>query len=273
MKKILAFVAIAIICFCFFASCEDEHVPSEETPKSDSYEYDWENHWLKTDENDTEHIPHEFDSNGKCSECGFDTFKTYQLTVTDEYNWLIYERDGVYEEFDVIKFHTYVHPIKIDMYVDGEFYSSGKQVSINEYDDYIEYTLTMPNRAVTVEFKSDLVASSSFMMLNPWLGRLQYKEIEELVIEQGFVGVNPDTKPEIITHTYSLTISRIKEALSDMKICQVRQDSELASPVEGGVYIKYTFITETESYTIYVENNRIELDGAIYLVYGDYPLE
>ena len=65
----------------------------------------------------------------------------FKLSVIDEGNWLIYDRDDVYEVDDIIKFHTYVHPIKIDMYVDGEFYSSGTRVSLNENDDYIEYKI------------------------------------------------------------------------------------------------------------------------------------
>ena len=84
--------------------------------------------------------------------------KYYKLNVIDEGGWLIYDRDDVYEVEDIIKFHTYVHPIKIDMYIDGEFYSSGTRVSINENDDYIEYRYVMPAKEVTVEFKTDLIS-------------------------------------------------------------------------------------------------------------------
>lgn len=250
------------------------------TPDEDIHEhtYQWQydefTHWREYScgcEVEAKAEEHIFDANAKCTDCGFETFKTYHLSVIDEGNWLIYEREDVYEEFDIIKFHTFVHPIKIDMYVDGEFYSSGSQVSINENADYIEYRFVMPNRAVTVEFKTDMISYSSFLMLNPWLGQIYYKEIDEIVIEKGYVGVDPDMEPEVITHTYSGTIADIKEALIDMKICQINADSELASPIEGGQYIRYTFKVGEESYTIYVENRRIEIDGKIFLIYGDYP--
>lgn len=268
MKKSVSILLYIIACVVLLSSCEKgpEHTYGE-------WQYDEVNHWRDYTcecEHEQESEPHIFDSNGKCTACGFEAFKTYQLTVIDEGRWLVHEREDVYEEFDVIKFHTFVHPIRIDMYVDGEFYSSGKQVSINENADYIEYRFVMPNRPVTVEFKTDLVSYSSFLMLNTWLGRIQYNEVDELVIEKGAIGVG---EPEVITYTYSRTISAIKEALIDMKICEVRKDSELAAPVEGGEYIKYTFVTEAQSYTIYVENSRMEIDGKIYLVYGDYPLE
>ncbi len=42
----------------------------------------------------------------------------FTLSIIDEGRWLIYDRNGKYQEEDIIKFHTYVHPIKIDMYVD-----------------------------------------------------------------------------------------------------------------------------------------------------------
>ena len=238
------------------------------------WEYDEFTHWgeytcgCETPDLAGEHV---YDTDGKCTTCGFETFKTYQLSVIDEGGWLIYDRDDVYEEFDIIKFHTYVHPIKIDMYVDGEFYSSGTQVSINENVDYIEYRFVMPNRAVTVEFKTDMISYSSFLMLYPWLGQIQYRDIDEIVIEKGYVGVGPDVEPEVITHTYSGRIADIKEALIDMKICQVKPESELASPVEGGQYIKYSFKVGDDTYIIEVANNRIDVDGNVYLVYGDYP--
>ena len=247
------------------------YVLKEEEQNTGEWEYDQFNHWIKDDAQIPQ--PHEFDSSGVCTACGFDTFKDYHLTVIDNGNWLIYDRDDVYEEFDIIKFHTHVHPIEINMYVDGEFYSSGSQVSINENYDYIEYRFVMPNRAVTVEFKTDLISYSGFLMLYPWLGNLQYKEVNELVIEKGGVGVSPDVEPEMVSYTYSGKIADIMRALRDMRICQVSADSDLAQPVEGGSYIKYTFVTDAESYVIYVANRRIEANGYVHLVFGEYPIE
>ena len=196
--------------------------------------------------------------------------KYYKLNVIDEGGWLIYDRDDVYEVEDIIKFHTYVHPIKIDMYIDGEFYSSGTRVSINENDDYIEYRYVMPAKEVTVEFKTDLISYSSLLRLYPWLGKLQYRETKELVIEQGHLGVNND-EPQVTSIKSSSDISRIKEELYDMDVCNVDPNSPLCAPVEGGNYIRYTFITETETHIMYIENRRLEIDGVIYLIYGEYP--
>ena len=196
----------------------------------------------------------------------------FKLNVIDEGKWLIYDRDDVYEVGDIIKFHTYVHPIKIDMYVDGEFYSSGTRVSINENNDYIEYRYVMPSKEVTVEFKTDLIKYTSFLNLYPWLGRLQYREVNTLVIEQGALGIEND-EPEVITHKSASVISGIEEALYDMDVCNVKADSPLCAPVEGGTYIRYTFITETNTYEIYIENRRLETDDKIYLIYGEYPTE
>lgn len=271
MKKILATV-LCILTLLMLYSCS--------TPDEDAHEHTFEwkydefTHWCEYScgcEVEAEAEEHIFDADAKCTSCGFELFKTYPLSVIGGGKWLVHDRDDVYEEFDIIKFHTFVHPIKIDMYVDGEFYSSGSQVSINENADYIEYRFVMPNRAVTVEFKTDMISYSSFLMLYPWLGQIQYRDIDEIVIEKGYVGVSPDVEPEVITHTYSGRIADIKEALIDMKICQVSAESELASPIEGGGYIKYTFKVGEEGYTIYVENRRIEIDGKVYLVYGDYP--
>lgn len=272
MKKTLLLALVSLSFLFIFSSCGE---PGECRHTYSEWKYDEANHqrdYTCSCELDAEAEPHSFDSDGRCSECGFETFKSYQLTVIDEGHWLIYDRNDVYEEFDIIKFHTFVHPIKIDMYVDGEYYSSGRQVSINENADYIEYSFTMPAKAVTVEFKSELVSYSSILMLHPWLGRVWYNDIKTLVIEKGFLGVAPENEPEIITYIYKNKISSIKSALMDISLCEVRADSEIAAPIEGGSYIKYTFETEDETYSIYIENRRIETDGKIYLIYDEYPI-
>ena len=200
-------------------------------------------------------------------------FQSYKLNVIDEGNWLIYDRDDVYQEEDIIKFHTFVHPINIDMYVDGEFYSSGTRVSINENVDYIEYRYVMPPKEVTVEFKTDLISYSSFLMLYPWLGT-SYQDINEIQIEQGFVGTDPQFEPYFNkTITYSSKISSIKDALCDMRICKVRPESSLAETIYGGEYIKYTFVMEKETKTISVANRRMKINGEFYVVYDEYPTE
>ena len=56
-----------------------------------------------------------------------------------------------------------------------------------------------------------------------------------------------------------------------MDVCNVDPNSPLCAPVEGGNYIRYTFITETETHIMYIENRRLEIDGVIYLIYGEYP--
>lgn len=120
----------------------------------------------------------------------------------------------------------------------------------------MEYRLEMPKRAVTVEFKTDMVGCSSFLMLDTWLG-MPYQYVKELTIEQDYVGVSPDAEPQIVAYTNASKIAKIKSALCDMPVYQVRMDSELAAEVEGGAYIKYTFRTETESYELFVANRRI----------------
>lgn len=200
------------------------------------------------------------------------TEQYYKLDVIDEGRWLIYDRDDVYEVGEMIKFHTYVHPINIDMYVDGEFYSSGTRVSLNENDDYIEYKYIMPSKNVTVEFRTDLIKYSHFLMLYPWLGNLQYYETKQLDIEVGKIGVSND-EPLINTFKSPKNISRIIEELWDMDVCMVKKDSPLCDVIEGGEYIKYSFITETETHIIYIENRRLEIDGNIYLIYGEYPIK
>ena len=269
MKKLFAILICGVTYVTLLTSCGS---PSHE--HTVVWEYDEFSHRCQYTcgcEIEAEAAEHTYNSNAVCTSCGFDTCKTYRLSVVGGSDWLVYDRDDAYEEFDIIKFHTYVHPIKIDMYVDGELYSSGTQVSINENHDYIEYRFVMPNRAVTVEFKTDMIAYSSFLLLYPWLGQIQYRDIDEIIIEKGFLGTSSNVEPEIISHTYSGTIADIKEALIDMKICQVKPESEPASPIEGGQYIKYTFKVGRESYHIYVENKRMEIDGKIYLLYGDYP--
>ena len=196
----------------------------------------------------------------------------YMLSVVNGGGWLVYERDDVYEEGDIIKFHTYVHPIPIDMYVDGVFYSSGTRVSLNEYDDYIEYRYVMPSRDVTVEFKSDLLSSSSFLALYKWLGLVQYRDYQELIIERGPIGASSDVLPERVSISYVGDIYDVREALKDMEICEVSADSEYAENIEGGSFIRYTFVTADDEYEIYVENNRLYIDGKIFVVFGDYPM-
>ena len=271
MKKLFA----VLLCCCTlfaFAACNNgsDHSGTQRPPKRPQYEYDDEKHWIATESGEPEYDGHYLVDN-VCTVCGYER-KEYLLTVIDEGKWLIYDREDVYEEGDMIKFHTYVHPIPIDMYVNGGFYSSGTRVSINENDDYMEYTLVMPASAVTVSFQTDMIGCSSFLMLYPWLGQIQSADITELIIEQGYVGVSPDTEPTITTYTYRGKISSIREALYDMALYQVTPDSEWAEPVEGGSYIQYTFVTEAERYVIRVENRRLEIDGKIYVVDGTYPV-
>ena len=248
IKALLFFIIIVLIA-CAFVSCSSEN----------------QNQTLDEPSDDLSENP----SPGEDNAPGAD--RVYQLDIVCGEKWLIYDRADTYEAGDIIKFHTYVHPIGIDMYVDGEFYSSGIQVSLNEYDDYIEYRLVMPNRDVTVEFKSDLVAYSSFLRLYQWLGRVQYRDYVELVIEKGPLGASPDILPESVSLTYVGDIYDVREALMDIKICEVKADSKYAEDIEGGSYIRYTFITNDEEYEIYIENNRLFVDGKTLVVFGEYP--
>ncbi len=131
----------------------------------------------------------------------------------------------------------------------------------------------MPAKDVTIEFKTDLVQYSSFLMLYKWLGTIQLSDIKELIIEQGDVSSSINNNPEITTYQKKHDISVIMEALYDVDICLIREGSNLAETVYNGRYIKYTFVTDKKNYSFNVSNNRIDIDGKIYLVYGDYPIK
>ena len=149
---------------------------------------------------------------------------------------------------------------KVEIVTDVTFYSYLNNEILQCYKDdgvlggYKYYEFIMPEQGSTLTLTTDkyyVDREYHFNELFPWVSSLDEKNIKGIRIEDGYIGVNPETATPTISYSedkrdISYNLSVLNEPLKKANY-----------DVAGGSYRKVYFILEESEYCISVNNGKI----------------
>lgn len=195
-----------------------------------------------------------------CLVCGHTTTdcvnngNVYSLTVTGKTEYVIEDITGEYAENTLITLSVQLLiDADIEVYVNAlRIYPTTKPtISPNP-----TFVFSMPSEDVVVEIK---VVKTKYLALQDidnykWANDLNKEDIKEVRYESSAVGIAPGNLVDIKYSNDSIDISNLYDAL--ILGLYVKTDMEYAV-MDGGGYIKYTFITNDNTYEINLTNGFI----------------
>ena len=101
----------------------------------------------------------------------------------------------------------------------------------------------------------------SLSSLYSWIDELDVADIVKVYYETNGIGINPNIPPTTATSTKSVDIQNTYALLFGEL-----EAVELDGGIDGGYYVKYTFYTADNSYTIAISNNLVQIDGQYYRI-------
>ncbi len=105
----------------------------------------------------------------------------------------------------------------------------------------------------------------------PWIETLDYRDLKETIIEQGYIGVAPGSFIDVTHTTDANDMSNVWNLLNSSLI---KVDTPV-SQVSGGSYKEYTYITSASRETLKISNGFLrdtENDGVYYLLPKDVKI-
>lgn len=149
-----------------------------------------------------------------------------------------------------------IHPLyDADMYIYiNDEYKANRYHS--DYD-YRGYRFYMPAEDVTLTFSGDkfyLDRYYSFNEVFSWANQLSLDEIKKVSLEEGYIGVNPDTQNNEVY--FSKDSQDIKSVFNITKQLLKKADK---GTIDGGWYKKYILYLGDIEYEILIENNYLTL--------------
>lgn len=193
-----------------------------------------------------------------CLVCGYTTTDDvnngdmYSLTVIGETEYLIEDIAGEYVE------NSFIH-LSIQGLIDAdvEVYVNGVKINpITTPTPNLIYIFNMPNKDTIVEIKVVTFEYIALQYLDDykWASELNKEDILEVRYESSAVGIAPGNLVDIKYSNDSSDISNLYDTL--ILGIYVKTDMENAV-MDGGGYIKYSFITNDNVYEIYLLNGFI----------------
>lgn len=190
-----------------------------------------------------------------CLVCGHtktDCGNLYSLTVTGNTELMIEDITGEYVENSFINLSIqWIIDADVEVYVNGI-----KIDPLTKPTSNLLYVFNMPNEDTVVEIKVVTLEYVTLQELDDykWASELNKEDIKEVRYESSAVGIKPGNLTNIKYSNDSIDISNLYDAL--ILGLYVKTDMEYAV-MDGGGYIKYTFITNDNTYEINLANGFI----------------
>lgn len=190
-----------------------------------------------------------------CLVCGHtktDYGNLYSLNVTGNTELMIEDITGEYVENSFINLSIqWIIDADVEVYVNGI-----KIDPLTKPTSNLLYVFNMPNEDTVVEIKVVTLEYVTLQELDDykWASELNKEDIKEVRYESSAVGIKPGNLIDIKYSNDFIDISNLYDAL--ILGLYVETDMEYAA-MDGGGYIKYTFITNDNAYELNLTNGFI----------------
>ena len=190
-----------------------------------------------------------------CLVCGHtktDCGNLYSLTVTGNTELMIEDITGEYVENSFINLSIqWIIDADVEVYVNGI-----KIDPLTKLTSHLLYVFNMPNEDTVVEIKVVTLEYVTLQELDDykWASELNKEDIKEVRYESSAVGIKPGNLIDIKYSNDSIDISNLYDVL--ILGLYVKTEMEYAA-MDGGGYIKYSFITNDNVYEVNLTNGFI----------------
>lgn len=196
--------------------------------------------------------------------------KMHKLEIVDNWNLLMHPLEDEYEEGTIIEVHLgFRSGPAVGIILDDEvIIAQGKDVSktCETYCNAVSFV--MPNKDTTIyTHQNGEIGSPRFTIKNILnIPNINLNEVEKVQLVNGHIGVAPGRMNEI---KYSSNKEDIEKVLGLLNL-KVTLETGENWKIDGGTFVKYSIITNTDKFDITFSNGYIGVNEKHYKYFGKY---